>query len=68
MPMIWAFSTFTAGMPNDTGLAYHGENKNSWTLTINTDGSASSGGNNGLKVPDAPAATPILTSANYTLY
>jgi len=54
MNMIWSFGQFTGNAAGtDNGIQYHGTDRSSWTMTINSDGTAESGGNNGLLVPVA---------------
>jgi len=48
MQMVWAHGVFTGGLAGNTGIAYHGNNKAQWTLTIPQDGKATSGGKNGI--------------------
>ena len=61
--MIWAFNNFTGNSvaTSSDGMAYHGANKNSWSMQVNSDGIVVSGGNNG--IPDIQI-TKVLELSN----
>ena len=66
----WAYGVYT-DLSGDTGLDYHSNNRNTWEFTVNSDGSATSGGNNGLgplPVPDDVTLVLNITATGNTLY
>lgn len=51
MNMVWAYGQFTGNAAGtDNGLQYHTARSN-WTLNIKEDGTATSGGDNGIVIP-----------------